>query len=73
MALMEAIHLLRVGWRNSFSAVLERFLQPNNAQKTSREHPDINSYVQNLRVFIFQTDERTNGQTDGEIDPVWAG
>jgi hypothetical protein len=62
-----------VGWRNFFSTVLERFLQPDNAQKTSRGHPDINSYVQNLLVFIFQMDEQMNGQMDGEINPVWAG
>ncbi len=31
----------------------------NDAQKTPREHPDFNFYIQNLRVFIFQTDERT--------------
>jgi hypothetical protein len=45
----------------------------DNAQKTPHGHPDFNSYVQNLRVFIFQTDRHTNRQTDREINPVWAG
>jgi hypothetical protein len=57
----------------------------DDAQKTSRGHPDFNSYVQNLRVFIFQmggrtdkrmngrTDKRTDRQTDREINPMWAG
>jgi hypothetical protein len=29
------IHPLRVGWRNLFSAVLEKFLQPINAPRVS--------------------------------------
>ncbi len=45
----------------------------DDAQKTPRGHPDFNSYIQNLRVFIFQTDRQMDGQTDGEINPVWAG
>jgi hypothetical protein len=32
-----------------------------DAQKTPRGHPDIKTYVQNLRVFIFWTDGRTDG------------
>jgi hypothetical protein len=38
-----------------------------DGQKTPREHPDFNSYVKVLRVFI------DNRQMDGEINPVWAG
>ncbi len=30
----------------------------DDAQKTPRGHPDFNSYVQNLHVFIFQTDRQ---------------
>jgi hypothetical protein len=53
----------------------------DDAQKTSLGHPDFNSYIQNLRVFIFQTDRQmdegtnrqTDRQTDREINPVWAG
>jgi hypothetical protein len=43
----------------------------DEGQKTPRGHPDFNSYVKILRVFIWngQTDE----WTDGEINPVWAG
>jgi hypothetical protein len=44
----------------------------NDRQKTPCGHPDLNSYIQNLCVFIFQMDGRTNGLTDGEINPVWA-
>jgi hypothetical protein len=32
----------------------------DDGQKTPRGHPDFNSYVQNLRVFIW------NGRTDGQ-------
>jgi hypothetical protein len=34
----------------------------DDAQQTPRGHPDFNSYVQNLRVFIFQTDRQTDEQ-----------
>ncbi len=60
-------HFLRLGNRNRYSEGTE------DAQKTPHGHPDFNFYVQNLRVFIFQTDRQTDGQTDGEINPVWAG
>jgi hypothetical protein len=41
---------------------------------------NFNSYIQNLRVFVFQIDRQTDGwtdrqtdrQTDREINPVWA-
>jgi hypothetical protein len=72
------IHLLCVGWRNSFSAVL---LNPNfllvhrnryseemdDGQKTPHGHPDFNSYVKILRVFLDnrQTNRPTDRQTDG--------
>ena len=45
----------------------------NDGQKTPRGHPDFNFYVQNLCVFIFQTVGQTDGLTDTEINPVWAG
>ncbi len=32
----------------------------DDAQKTPRGHPDFNSYVQNLPVFIFRTDRDIN-------------
>jgi hypothetical protein len=37
----------------------------DDAQKTPRRHPDFNSYIQNLCVFIFQTARWLDGQTDG--------
>ena len=47
----------------------------DKGQKTPRGHPDFNSYVKILRVFIDneQTKRQTNRQTDREINPVWAG
>ncbi len=117
------IHSLRLGCRNSFSAVLERFLQPtrseciwqwtcdvllcqffvcsvfclwldivfdvayelwlqykmgrrnryldwrDDGQMSPHGYTSFNSYVKNLRLFIFITDR----QTDREISPVWAG
>ncbi len=49
----------------------------DDAQKTPRGHPDFNSYVQNLRVFIFQTDRQTYIQTDRLTEKytrfAWAG
>jgi hypothetical protein len=47
----------------------------DDGQKTPRGHPDFNSYVKILRVFIDngRTNRQTDGQTDGEINPVWAG
>ncbi len=38
-----------------------------DAQKTPRGHPDFNSYVRNLRVFIFRTDGRTETLIRGGI------
>jgi hypothetical protein len=35
-----------------------------DAQKNPCGHPDFNSYVQNLLVFIYQTDGRMDGQMD---------
>ncbi len=51
----------------------------DDGQKTPPGHPDFNSYVKILRVFITngrtdrQTDRQTDTQTDGKINPVWAG
>jgi hypothetical protein len=45
----------------------------DDGQKTPRGHPDFNSYVKILRVFIFQMDRITERQMDGDINPVWAG
>jgi hypothetical protein len=36
----------------------------DNGQMTPRGYPAFNSYVKNLRVFVFRT--------DGDINPVWA-
>ncbi len=63
---------LLLAHRNRYSEGTE------DAQKTSRGHPDFNSYVQNLRVFIFQSDgqmdERTNRQTDRQAEKlIWCG
>jgi hypothetical protein len=64
---------------NLLLAYRNRYLEgTDNAQKTSRGHPDFNSYVQNLCVFIFQTDgqmdERMNGQTDRQTEKlIWCG
>ncbi len=48
-----------------------------DGQKTPHGHLNFISYVQNLRVFVFQTDgrtdRRTDGLMDGDINPVWAG
>ncbi len=40
----------------------------DNGQKTPRGHPDFNSYVKILCVFIFQMDGRTNGRMDERTD-----
>jgi hypothetical protein len=47
----------------------------DDGRKTPRGHPDFNSYVKIQRAFIdnVQTKRRTDEQTDGEINPVWAG
>jgi hypothetical protein len=39
-----------------------------DGQKTPCGHPNFNSYIQNLRVFVFQTDKQTDGQTDRQTD-----
>ncbi len=46
----------------------------DDGQKTPCGHPDFNSYIKIQRVFIDnrQTDDQTNRQTDGEINPVQA-
>jgi hypothetical protein len=77
-------HPLRVGWRNlsktaeksssspcaALLAHRNRYLEGmDGRQKTPRGHPDFIFYVQQLCVFIFQTD----GLMDREIHPVWAG
>jgi hypothetical protein len=50
---------------NFFLAQRNRYSEgTDNAQKTPRGHPDFYSYVQNLHVFIFQTDRRTDKQTN---------
>jgi hypothetical protein len=41
----------------------------DNGQITPHGYPNFNSYVKNLRFFIFQTDR----QTDTEINPGGAG
>jgi hypothetical protein len=40
--------------RNRYSEEMD------DGQKTPREHPDFNSYMKILHVFIFQTDGRTD-------------
>ncbi len=47
----------------------------DDGQKTPRGHPDFNSYVKILRDFIDngRTNRQTSRQTDGEINPMWAG
>jgi hypothetical protein len=48
-----------------FTFFLPYYLEgTDNAQKTPRGHPDFNSYVQNLRVFIFRMDGRMDGRTE---------
>jgi hypothetical protein len=44
--------------RNRYSEVMD------DGQKTPRGHPDFNSYVKILRVFIFQTDGWTDRRTE---------
>jgi hypothetical protein len=34
----------------------------NNRQMTPRGYPNFYSYLKNLRVFVFRTNERTDGQ-----------
>ncbi len=36
----------------------------DDGQKTPRGHPDFNSYVKILRVFIVRTDRITDGETN---------
>ncbi len=47
----------------------------DDGQKTPHGHPDFNSYVKILRVFIDngRANRQTDRWTDGEIIPVWAG
>ncbi len=50
----------------------------DDGQKTSRGHPDFNSYMKILRVFIFQMDGRMDKQTDRHTDRqteklIWCG
>jgi hypothetical protein len=68
------------GWDSKFLRIF--LLNPNlllahrkrcsegtdEAQKTSHWHPDFNSNIQNLRVFIFQTDGRTDERMNGYAD-----
>jgi hypothetical protein len=42
----------------------------DDGQKTPHGHPDCNSYVKILGVFIFQMDRQTDGQTEKLI---WCG
>jgi hypothetical protein len=46
--------------RNRYSEELD------NGQKTPRGHPDLNSYLKNLRALVFMTDRQTDRQTDGQ-------
>ncbi len=39
----------------------------DDAQKIPQGHPDFNSYVKILRVFIFQTDRQMDGQAEKSI------
>jgi hypothetical protein len=44
----------------------------DDGQKTPRGHPDFNSYVEILQVFI--TNGQTNRQTDRQMDTlIWCG
>ncbi len=43
----------------------------DDGQKTPRGHPDFNSYMKIL--CVFKDNRQMDGQTDGEINPVWAG
>jgi hypothetical protein len=47
----------------------------DDGQKTPLGHPDFNSYVKILRVFIDngRANRQTDRRTDGEIILVWAG
>jgi hypothetical protein len=47
----------------------------DDGQKTPRGHPDFNSFMKIQHVFIDngQINRQTDEQTDGEINPVWAG
>jgi hypothetical protein len=42
----------------------------DDGQKTSRGHPNINSYVTNLRVLVFITDGQTDRQTDRQTEKL---
>jgi hypothetical protein len=54
---------------NFLLAHRNRYLEgTDDGQKTPRGHPNLNSYVQNLPVFVFQTDRQTDGQTDRQTD-----
>jgi hypothetical protein len=44
----------------------------DNGQKTPRGHPGFNSFMKILPVLVFRTDRQMDGQTDREINPVWA-
>jgi hypothetical protein len=44
----------------------------DDGQKTPRGHFDFNSHVKILHVLVFRTDRQMDGQTDREINWVWA-
>jgi hypothetical protein len=45
----------------------------DDRQITLRGYPNFDSYVKNLCVLVFRMDGQIDRQTDGEINPVWAG
>jgi hypothetical protein len=44
-----------------------------DGQMTPRGNPNLNSYIKNLYFLVFQTEGRTDGQTDRENNPGGLG
>jgi hypothetical protein len=59
---------------NFLLAHRNRYLEGmDDGQKTTRGHPNFNSYVKNLRFWYSgRMDGLMDGCTDGDINPVWA-
>jgi hypothetical protein len=56
---------------NFLLAHRNRYLEgTDNGQKTSRGHPNFNSYIQNLHVLVFQVDRWTDRQTDRQTEKL---
>jgi hypothetical protein len=56
-----------MGCRNSYFKGME------DGQMTPCGYPNFNTQLKNLHVLVFPTDQQTDGQTDGDINPAGGG